>query len=59
MALPRGAMGLYLRFVIVVFPDYTHLLFVTLHTDSMDHECRAKRSENMNYLVHCRRVNLL
>ena len=26
VALPRGAMG-FLRFVIVVFPDHTHLLF--------------------------------
>ena len=31
MALPRGAMGC-LRFVIVVFPDHTHLLFFTLLT---------------------------
>ena len=28
VALPRGAMGLY-GFVIVVFPDHTHLLFLT------------------------------
>ena len=28
-ALPRGAMGC-LRFVIVVFPDHTHLLFLCL-----------------------------
>ena len=28
VALPRGAMGLCLRFVIVVFPDHTHLLFL-------------------------------
>ena len=30
MALPRGAMGL-LRFVIVVFSDHTHLLFLTMN----------------------------
>ena len=29
MALPCGAMGL-LQFVIVVFPDHTHLLFLRL-----------------------------
>ena len=34
MALPRGAMGLsYLQFVIVVFPDHTHLLFLTVVTE--------------------------
>ena len=30
LAVPRGC----LRFVIVVFPDHTHLLFLTYHNDS-------------------------
>ena len=30
VALPRGATGL--QFVIVVFPDHTHLLFYKLHS---------------------------
>ena len=36
MALPRG-----LQFVIVVFPDHTHLLFTTLYIDSVQ-VCFAK-----------------
>ena len=41
MSLPRGAMGLSLQFVVVVFPDHTHLLFLSgvrfLVTRSMLH----------------------
>ena len=36
LAVPRG----YLRFVIVVFPDHTHLLFLLANTSLIGARCR-------------------
>ena len=53
MALPRGATGC-LQFVIVVFPDHTHLLF-SMHGKIMEFDILKKNLENswnFKNLVH-------
>ena len=46
VALPRGAMGLYL--VIVVFSDHTHLLFLTNLEPDLDPNCGKNRISMQN-----------
>ena len=44
LTVPRGC----LRFVIVVFPDHTHLLFLkTLHKDSSVNICLKKNAKQL------------
>ena len=45
LAVPRGC----LRFVIVVFPDHTHLLFLALASKYLNSDCRAC---NLNITLH-------
>ena len=48
LAVPRGC----LRFVILVFPDHTHLLFLkTLHKDSSVNVCLKKEYKAINLIV--------
>ena len=55
VALPHGALGLSLRYVIVVFPDHTHLLFLryagylVLSLWSMD---RLRNRQNIIWIKH-------
>ena len=48
MALPRGAMGC-LRFVIVVFPDHTHLLLFKCPSTKVGKEYMDENFEEENH----------
>ena len=50
MALPRGAMGC-LRFVIVVFPDHTHLLFLKACKLALFTFCKNEHNIHMQIFI--------
>ena len=49
LAVPRGC----LQFVIVVFPDHTHLLFIVIESQITDLVCHIQNNMIVNIIATC------